>query len=108
MALIMCPDCGKDVSDAAPACPHCGRPVTLSSRISPPSSEVSTIELTGKRLKLHSLLSALAIIVGLVWLIANTSTGQPSVGGMMVSAGLMVGGLAWFVITRIRIWWHHK
>lgn len=26
MALIKCPDCGIDVSDAAPACPKCGRP----------------------------------------------------------------------------------
>ena len=26
MGLITCPDCGKDVSDRAPACPHCGAP----------------------------------------------------------------------------------
>ncbi|HYH78658.1 MAG TPA: zinc ribbon domain-containing protein, partial [Longimicrobium sp.] len=26
MPLITCPDCGREVSDAAPACPHCGRP----------------------------------------------------------------------------------
>jgi len=26
MPLISCPDCGREVSDAAPACPHCGRP----------------------------------------------------------------------------------
>jgi len=26
MSLRKCPDCGKDVSSAAPACPHCGRP----------------------------------------------------------------------------------
>ena len=26
MALITCPDCGKQVSDTAPACPGCGRP----------------------------------------------------------------------------------
>lgn len=27
MALINCPDCGTEVSDAAPACPKCGRPI---------------------------------------------------------------------------------
>lgn len=27
MALIKCPDCGKDISDMAPACIHCGRPI---------------------------------------------------------------------------------
>ncbi|HET7462491.1 MAG TPA: zinc ribbon domain-containing protein [Longimicrobium sp.] len=26
MPLITCPDCGREVSDAAPTCPHCGRP----------------------------------------------------------------------------------
>jgi len=28
MALIKCPDCGKEVSGSAPACPNCGRPLT--------------------------------------------------------------------------------
>lgn len=27
MALISCPDCGKEVSEQAPACPNCGRPM---------------------------------------------------------------------------------
>jgi len=27
MALIQCPECGRDVSDKAAACPHCGHPV---------------------------------------------------------------------------------
>ena len=27
MALISCPDCGKQISDQAPACIHCGRPM---------------------------------------------------------------------------------
>jgi hypothetical protein len=26
MALISCPDCGKSISDKAPACPNCGAP----------------------------------------------------------------------------------
>jgi hypothetical protein len=27
MALVTCPDCKTEVSDAAPACPKCGRPL---------------------------------------------------------------------------------
>lgn len=27
MALVTCPDCRREVSDAAPNCPHCGRPL---------------------------------------------------------------------------------
>ncbi len=33
MSLLPCPDCGHDVSDAAPSCIHCGRPL-----LSAPSS----------------------------------------------------------------------
>lgn len=28
MALINCPECGREISDKAPACPHCGVPLT--------------------------------------------------------------------------------
>jgi len=28
MALISCPECGREISDKAPACPHCGVPLT--------------------------------------------------------------------------------
>lgn len=31
MPLVTCPDCGREVSDAAPACPHCGRPFKTTS-----------------------------------------------------------------------------
>jgi len=34
--LIQCPDCGKEVSDAAPACPNCGRPISVPSQDSEP------------------------------------------------------------------------
>ena len=27
MALISCPECGKEISDAARSCPHCGHPI---------------------------------------------------------------------------------
>ena len=27
MALIKCPDCGREVSDRATGCPHCARPL---------------------------------------------------------------------------------
>ena len=27
MALISCPECGKEISDKAVACPHCGNPM---------------------------------------------------------------------------------
>jgi uncharacterized protein YecT (DUF1311 family) len=39
MALIKCPDCGTDVSDAAPACPKCARPIAAARQLSAPARE---------------------------------------------------------------------
>ena len=39
MALIKCPDCSKDISDAAPTCPNCGRPMKEASALQNVSSQ---------------------------------------------------------------------
>ena len=38
MALIKCPECGKEISDKALACPNCGCPITASTQKSIPIS----------------------------------------------------------------------
>jgi uncharacterized membrane protein YvbJ len=40
VALIPCPDCGKEVSDSAPSCPGCGRPIA--------TGKISDAEISGK------------------------------------------------------------
>ncbi len=41
MALIQCPECGKEISDQAISCPNCGFPINKSSKLCPDcSSEV--------------------------------------------------------------------
>ncbi len=35
MALVKCPDCGKEHSDSAAACPNCGRPVKAVASVQP-------------------------------------------------------------------------
>lgn len=36
MALIKCPECGKEISDTTPSCPHCGYQLsTVTSTVSP-------------------------------------------------------------------------
>ena len=45
MALITCPDCGREVSDLAKACPNCGRPVgAAASRSGILASNVASLE----------------------------------------------------------------
>lgn len=47
MALINCPECGKEISDKAPACIHCGFPLNLKTN----EAEVTACEMTDKKEK---------------------------------------------------------
>ncbi|URX63252.1 zinc-ribbon domain-containing protein [Luteibacter anthropi] len=93
MALIACRDCGKDVSDAAPACPHCGRPVAA-----------TVIEQTSKDIKRLKIMGGVVFVLGLVMFL---------VGGMLfpqfLEAGMfvMAGGLAIYVLASFQRWWRH-
>jgi hypothetical protein len=49
MPIIQCPDCHKDLSDAAPACPHCGRPQGNLQQSSAESSQPQNTEKVEKR-----------------------------------------------------------
>ena len=107
MALINCPECGKEVSDKAPTCPNCGVPIASKSNIQPGS--IQTIEETSKRFKLITIFSVLTMIFGLV-LLVPTCIGSdvegsklPTVAALFISIGLIS-----YIINRIRIWWHHK
>ena len=37
MAMIKCPECGKEISNMASACPNCGRPIRNYSKKTGPS-----------------------------------------------------------------------
>ena len=48
MALISCPECGKQISDQAPACIHCGYPLPKqpTAPAAPPSPARFSVVLT--------------------------------------------------------------
>lgn len=74
MALVKCPDCGKDISDAAPACPNCGRPQAV--QVSPQPAAPEASKKKTRFLPLVLLLVLLAFC--LIWAIATQfrSTGM--------------------------------
>ncbi len=62
MALIKCPDCGVEVSDAAPSCIKCGRPL---SRTAPrPKRRVPWIALVGLAIAVVLFLGNVRIVTG--------------------------------------------
>lgn len=138
MALIKCPECGTEVSDKAAACPKCGCPIAEENTRGPLLADlkqeqkdtVQTIELTGKRYKVQLLFASLLIIVGAGIVCSSvgsdlTAEELPFFGSLLAFIRiceylffaeelpffgflLAVGGFIWFIVTKIRIWWHHR
>ncbi|WP_081619660.1 zinc ribbon domain-containing protein [Thioalkalivibrio sp. ALE12] len=108
MALISCPECSKEVSDSAPSCPNCGVAIASKAESRAAGASLTTVQETSKKLKLHTLGSVAAVVIGVVWLMAQMNAGEGGGEPGAVPILLIVGGLGWYFVTRFRIWWHHK
>src|SRR5262245_63038375 len=106
--LVNCPECGRSVSDQAPACPHCGFPGPLTGPGAPPAKpEIDQLPPSlsqpifgdvarpaGKQpvLKVITILSLIAcspVGVVLVWFVSSWSLRTRGV--------LTVLGILWFL-----------
>lgn len=65
MALISCPECGKEISDKVKACPHCGYPMQEEPVSGPQQVEVTGIKINApkKSTKMKLLLAVCAVLV---------------------------------------------
>lgn len=112
MALIKCPDCSREVSSAAPTCPQCGAPIATRKAIEEVGTPLATTQLTSKRLKLHTLGAVIMICVAVIWIVGIGQSGDTTDARANAAAGwpalLFLAGLGWFIVTRARIWWHHR
>src|SRR5690554_1631201 len=108
MALIACPECSKQVSDSAPSCPNCGVAIATAHETKASGARLTTTQVTSKKLKLQSLISVVLIIVGVIGLFssgANTPEGDTPPAWPFL---FFTAGFVWYLVTRFRIWWHHK
>lgn len=109
MALINCPDCNNQVSTSAVACPQCGAPIAEAKQAQAAGSQLTTTQETSKKLKLHTLISALLVAFGFMFLVLTAGVNKANGGEPSVFPAIMMTvGLIWFVVTKFRIWWHHK
>jgi hypothetical protein len=96
----------------APAAPVVTVAVTPAPFAAPmPMTGHVTVEKTKKALKVQQLLGLLAIVVGIAMVGIGISSRDPGSSEpsrlVMMGSPLVLLGLVWRVITRMRIWWHH-
>jgi uncharacterized membrane protein YiaA len=103
MSLIKCPECSTEVSSLATACPKCAAPIAQKASAQAVGQQVTTTELTAKRLKKHMLYATGLLCVGVVTIIGAETGSSASAIGVL----LCVAGFGWFLATRVRSWWHH-
>ncbi len=72
MALIKCSECGKEVSDKAPACPNCGAPI--GSDRSPQRRDKIPVRVVRAGWRWEAI-GALLVIGGLIAGVAGASSG---------------------------------
>ena len=88
MALITCPDCGKQVSDQATSCIGCGRPLRAAPAKQPTAGSAKATEKGVQRAKwkydLGNAIGGIGVAIGIVVMIAH----RPSV--MAIADKLMV------------------
>lgn len=107
MALINCPECSKQISDQAQSCVNCGVAIASARESSGSGTHLTTTQETSKRLKGHTIFSVLLFFVGLS---AQMSSPEVAPGDTVPiwPPTMMALGLFWYLVTRFRIWWHHK
>ena len=106
MALVKCPECGREVSDQADACPQCGHPIARTEGASSPGG-AQTMERTSKALKKQQVYSLLLSLGGLGAAIVGGGLEPPSPVTLLIGILASIIGFLWYVVIRAKIWWHH-
>lgn len=90
MALINCPDCGTEVSDAAAACPKCARPIAIeaASELHPSTAKSGSGRKRSPATFTITLSSFVLIVLAIataVWFVPSLEIGQNLVGSCHVN-----------------------
>ena len=66
MPLINCPECNHECSSTATACPKCGYPITNAADAMAVGTQITTIQETSKRFKIHLIGAWALFITGII------------------------------------------
>ena len=88
MALLLCPDCGNQVSDLAQSCPKCGRPMKAvdpgavknpeAATLAKPSAAQSKLPFYRRPITARHIVSILILSGGMLWLIRGGESRKES------------------------------
>ncbi len=101
MAMIECPECGKEISDKAQSCIGCGAPVGEAPAEATPEvpEKVVTTQATGKMYKGAQAVGVVVILAGIVMMVK---------GYIDAAIGALIIGLCLFLFGGVGGWWEHE
>jgi hypothetical protein len=128
MALITCPECGAQVSDAAPACPKCGYPVaaapagavaaataaTATTTPNPQPEPLATersaepFRLGGRRIPMAAVLFWGGMVVGVLQKYAIFGGNDVPAPFKYIPFVMIFGGMLWFSVTELTLLVRHR
>ena len=117
MALINCPECGRQVSDKAPTCPGCGVVIATQPPEAVPQDsydqrwdpvDLQLMEVKSRCQK-HRMMSVLLLFAGLVLGTVMARFIDNSEALVFdVARVLLYGGMVWLVLNELRYLWHQR
>lgn len=82
--------------------------MTADKKPSQPGENNITTENTSKSLQIQGVLSLVVLIVGVFWFFLTADDYRKTDDINMIALVMFVGGLAWYIVTRFRIWREHR
>jgi hypothetical protein len=100
MALIACSECGRAVSNKAPACIGCGAPLPTASPINVVPTLTNISPPTRQQIKRRAILSLSVLVLGILF--AGFLEHRPrNQFASFLAALIIIIGLSWFVVTLV-------
>lgn len=91
MALITCPECGKEISDTARSCPNCGYPITTKESKENLTTSAAVGEIPKKKSSSKAIAIACLIIAVIAGVVCFLSKGQDTIVGTWEDSSTLDG-----------------
>lgn len=91
MALIICPECGKEISDTARSCPNCGYPITAKENEENLTTSAAVGEIPKKKFSSKAIAIGCLIIAIIIGVVCFLSKGQDTIVGTWEDSSTLDG-----------------